>query len=206
VAPLILLSGCSKPSAANIELRKQNQDLRGKVEQLTRARDGDAATIRSLQNDKGTLPTLPKDRIDRLFTTHGLEIGRLTGGARANRDSTFDDSLKVYVVPTDASGDPIKAAGSFVVEAFDLSRSDSPLLGRWEFSVDASREHWYGDALLYEYVLPCPLPQRPRPDRVTVRVTFVDELTQRSFEAQKVVRVTSAPSPATAPVNRLSRQ
>jgi hypothetical protein len=200
-AVALLLNGCAKPSAANIDLRKQNQDLRAEVEQLKLGREGDLATIRSLQEAKGSLPTLPPERLDQLFTTHGLKLGRLSGGARTDPAATSDDALKIYVVPTDQTGDELKAAGSFVVEAFDLASSDSPRVGRWTFDVEAARKCWLGDALLYEYVLPCPLERRPAHGELTVRVMFTDALSQRTFEAQKVIHVTiDAPSsgPATS--------
>jgi hypothetical protein len=99
----------------------------------------------------------------------------------------------------------VKLAGSFVIEAFDLGQSQSPLIGRWEFSTDEARKHWIGDAFLYEYVLPCPLKQRPRVDSLTVRVTFTDELTQRKLEAQKQIKLTLAPEPATQPAVKLDQ-
>src|SRR5690242_13566088 len=76
-----MLTGCGSPNTANIELRKQNQELHDKIDQLTRAHEADAATIRGLQNKAGAVPTLPQDRLDKLFTVHGLTLGRLTGGA-----------------------------------------------------------------------------------------------------------------------------
>ena len=209
-AAFIVVSGCNRPSSANIELRRQNQELRDQLESVERRREADLATIRSLESSRGTLETLSQDRIERLFTTHGIRFGRLTGGARLNRDASADDALKVYVVPLDAARDEIKAAGSFVVEAFDLAEPDRPLIGRWTFDVEEAKKHWYGDALLYEYVLPCPLERPPAHEELTVRVTFTDELTQRRFEAQRVVRITTRPregGPTTVPAtpNSLSR-
>ncbi len=191
---VVLLTGCGRPSAANIELRRQNQELRDQLDALERQREADLATIRLLEGSRETLPTLPQERLDRLFTTHSLRFGRLTGGARLNRDASVDDALKVYVVPLDAARDELKAAGSFTVEAFDLAQPESPLVGRWTFDTEEAKKHWYGDALLYEYVLPCPLERAPAHEELTLRVTFVDELTQRTFEAQKIVRVTIRPS------------
>src|SRR4051794_40282468 len=77
---MAVVSGCSTPSQANIELRKQNQDLREQVDQLTRLRTGDAETLRALEAKSPTVAILPKDRIDKLYTTHGITLGKLTGG------------------------------------------------------------------------------------------------------------------------------
>src|SRR5437763_746647 len=137
----LALIGCKGPSAANIQLRKQNQELRAKVDDLERRHAADAAQIRAMESNTSTAPALPQERLDKLFTVHGLQIGRLTG---------VDEKgvLKVYAVPTDDAGQQLKAAGSFVVEAFDLAKKDKPLVGRWEFDLDQARQNWFGQALL----------------------------------------------------------
>jgi hypothetical protein len=121
VLVVLALSGCGSPNVASIEVRKKNQDLREEVESLKRAREGDAATIKALQGKVGTVPTLPEDRLAKLFTVHGLKLGRLTGGADLDREKPGDEGLKVYATPTDDEGEAFKAAGSFTVEAFDLA-------------------------------------------------------------------------------------
>jgi hypothetical protein len=202
---VVLISGCGKPNAANIALRKENQALQEKIDRLEQARKSDAAAIRALEGSKGTLPTLPQDRLDLLFVPTELKIGRLTGGARSNPELPGDDSIKIYVVPIDQFGDELKSAGAFVVEVFDLNKPASPLVGRWEFSTVEARKHWYGSALLYEYVLPCPLKQPPLHDELTVKITFTDALTQRTLDAQKVVKLTLAPAAATQPAVQADR-
>src|SRR3954465_13075720 len=83
----LLCAGCGSPSAANITLRKENQDLHEKIDQLEQARVADATTTRPLAQQKGTLPTLPQNRLEKLFTTHSIEIGRLSGGGKIDRDA-----------------------------------------------------------------------------------------------------------------------
>src|SRR3954465_6370429 len=73
-------SGCGKPNTANIELRRQNQQLHAQVEDLNRQRAADQATIAGMKGAT-TVPTLAEDRIGQLFTVHGIKFGRLTGGA-----------------------------------------------------------------------------------------------------------------------------
>jgi hypothetical protein len=199
-----LLWGCAKPSGANITLRKENQDLRETIAKLEKAREGDAATIRALENRGGTIATLPKERLDRLFTVHGLSLGRLTGGMDDSA-KPGDEGIKVYAVPMDQDGEPIKAAGAFTVEAFDLANSASPLVGKWTFDVEAARAAWRGSALSHQYVLKCPWQGGPpgHPE-LTVKATFVDELTGREFGAQKVVTVKLPPS-AGQPTTAVSR-
>jgi hypothetical protein len=177
---LCLFSGCGKPNAANIVVRKENQQLQSKIDELSRQHEADAAKIKSFEESKGTLPTLPNDRLEQLFTTHGLEFGKLTG--------VTGNKLRVFIVPTDEHGQAIKSAGSFTVELFDLAQTDNTLVGKWTFDVDQSRKSWQGNWPLYTYVLEANLDKSPAHDDLTVRVTFTDLLTQRTYTAQKQIK------------------
>jgi hypothetical protein len=207
-APVLLLAvvgvGCGSPNAANIAVRKENQNLRDQIEDLKRAREADAATIQGLQSKVGTLPTLPEDRLDKLFTTHGLQLGRLTGGADVDTKKPGDEGLKVYATPIDDDGQPFKAAGSFVIEAYDLAENPPQQVGKWTFDVDSAKKAWIGSFLAHNYVFTLPWQHAtPRHDEITVKVTFRDELTGREFHEQKVVKVKLPP--ATSPATTVSR-
>jgi hypothetical protein len=190
-ASLLLGAGCiGRPNQANIALRKQIQGLESQVSDLKRENEASRAAIRALEASKGTVPTLPQDRLDNLFVSSGLELGRLTGGADLDRDKPGDEGIKVYAIPLDRSGDQIKAAGSFKIELFDLHKPDDNLVGRWTFSIEQARQSWYGSALLYEYILTCPWQERiPEHSELTLTVTFFDELTPRQFQVQRVIQV-----------------
>lgn len=186
-----MVPGCGgRPNSANIELRKQVLDLERMLEQLNRQRDADRATIAALQADRPTTQSLAQDRLDELFTVAGIRLGRLTGGFDADPEVAGDESVRVHVVPFDSTGDDLKAAGTVVVEAFDLS-SDGTRVGRWSFDLAATRGAWNSSGLLYEYVLDCALAgvAVPSSAELTLRVTFTDALTGRSFSAQQLVRV-----------------
>jgi hypothetical protein len=191
VVPFLLFAGCSKPNNVNIALRKQIQDLESQNADLKRQREGDLATIRALQSQQGTTaPSLPQDRLDQLYTTHGLRIGRLTGGAKTDPSRTADDVLKVYAVPLDQKGDLFKAAGSFVIDAYDLSLPPNDNhLGRWDIATEEAAKNWFGNVMMYGYTFTLPWQRPPAGNRVTVRVTFTDALTGRQFTEQKDVEV-----------------
>jgi len=182
--------GCGKPNAGAIVVRKENQQLQSKIDELNRQHEADAAKIKSLEESKGTLPTLPNDRLCQLFTTHGLQFGKLTG--------VEGNKLRVFVVPTDDQAQAIKGAGTFNVELFDLAQTDNTVVGKWAFDLDRTRKSWQGSWPLYTYVLEGQLDKQPAHDDLTVRVTFTDLLTQRTFTAQKQIKRTGA---TTAPTS-----
>jgi hypothetical protein len=192
-AGVALLTGCSSPSKPNIELRKKNQLLESKIDDLNHRHDADQATIRGLQSSATTVPSLPQDQLANLFTVTGLQFGRLTGGYHPDPDQTADTMLKIYVVPTDDQGDKIKAAGTFHVDLFDLALKSNNRIGTWDFDLQKSRSSWYGGSLLYTYVLDCPWQTTPVDSKLMARITYTDELTHRVFAVDKGVTV-SPPS------------
>jgi len=177
---LLSITGCGgKPSAANIQLRKELQKLRDENQDMKLKRDADLATIQSLKGRDTLVQTLPEQRLEKLFTTHGIALSKLT---------TFDSTkLRVFLTPADNQGQKLKAAGAIVIEAFDLSRTEQPRIGEWKFDVDQARSAWNGEMLLYAYVLECPWSQPPAASQLTVKASFTDELTSRTFTAQKQV-------------------
>lgn len=193
VASVALPSGCGSPNVASIKVRRENQELRQTIADLERRQRAHLAQIRMLESSATTVPALASERLEKLFTTHGLRFGRLTGGADLDPASPGDEGLKIYVVPSDGQGQPLKAAGSFIVEAFDLARGENYRIGRWEYPLEQAEENWLGQAMMYTYVLPAPWQeQRPEHEDVTVRVTFTDALTGRTLTEQKVVKVNLA--------------
>lgn len=200
---LLLLScvslGCAKPSRANIELRKQNAELRNQVDQLRRQREADRAAIEALESGLPMVEQLPAERIEGLFTSHGLSFGRLTGGLDRDRDTPGDEALRVVITPTDQDGQNLKAAGSFVIEAFDLERGSDVRIGRWEIDQPTARQRWHGSGMLYAYVFELPWQQPPTNAELTIKVSFTDALTGRTHKVQKVVAVKPPPRPASAP-------
>src|ERR1700743_2985271 len=86
VVPIVFCGCAGAPNQAHIQLRKENQNLQSQISDFHRQHATDAATIQSLQKQKGTLPTLSQSELDQLFTTHGLQLGRLSGAANLNEN------------------------------------------------------------------------------------------------------------------------
>lgn len=188
------LGGCAGPSKANIELRKQNQQLQAKIDQLQLAHNADQASIRALQAKWPTTRTLPQSELDQLFTTAGLRLGSLTGGYHPDPQKSGDTELRIYVVPIDESGDPIKAAGAFRVELFDLALKTGNRIGQWDFDLTAARDSWRAQLYFYTYILQCPWQIAPVHAQLLARVTFTDALTHRVFTVDRDVTVQPPPT------------
>jgi outer membrane murein-binding lipoprotein Lpp len=187
----MLLAGCANPSEANIELRKENQQLRDQVGQLEKQHAADQASLAAAA--RPGVQMLAPDRLDALVTAAMLKINDATGGDRSVAGMGYDDRLKIYVVPTDKYGDAIKAAGSFRVQAFDLAEKDDQSIGDWNFPALDYEKNFYGKYMSYTYVLDCPWQKPPGHGELTVKITFVDALTQRELVVQTVVHVTPPP-------------
>ena len=184
-----LCAGCGKPNGGNIALRKDNQELRSRLDQLQRELNAAKATIAGLESHATTVPVLPSAQLEKLFTTHDIKIGRLTGEADLDPAKPGNEGLKIYVVPIDQYNQPLKAAGSFVVDAFDLAQSGENRIGHWEIPLEKAQDNFYNMLTLYTYALPAPWQTPPRHKDITVRVSFTDALTGRTFTAQKPVTI-----------------
>jgi hypothetical protein len=184
-----LISGCGSPSAANIELRKQKQALEEQVDQLKSQHQRDADALAACRRSHPTTSVLTPDRLDQLVTAHGLSIGLLTGGDNPDSTQPFDSQLKIYAVPIDRDSTPIKVAGGFKIEAFDLDDPARPVVGNWSFDLQQTRGLFYNRFSLYTYVLTCPFPKIPLHSDLTIRVTFDDALTGAEFVEQTQVKI-----------------
>jgi hypothetical protein len=177
------ITGCGRPNQANIELRKQIQSLQKQLADSQSQYAMQGNVLRAYEQRQPTVPTLGPDELDKLFTTHGISFGKLTGPTDPTNQSEKPGFL-VYVCPFDQSNQRLKAAGSFVVEAFDLAASGNPRLGRWTFSRDEAAKLWAGFFVFdYYYVLDCPWQRLPEHSEVLIRVSFTDELTHLTFTA-----------------------
>jgi hypothetical protein len=193
---LFTLIGCGSPNRANVELRKKIQTSEDQVATLKQLNESQQRMILGLQNSRPTTPTLPSAELEKLYVSYGIKFARLTGGADLDPQKPGDEGLRIYISPMDENGVVIQAAGSFVVEAFDLDLKENNQIGRWEFSPIETKKLWRALLLESTYVLACPWQTPPQHPDITTKVTFTDELTLVSYPIQKVITVELAPSPA----------
>jgi hypothetical protein len=198
-AVLAAVCGCSHPSEANIQLRKDKQQLQAQVAELQEQLNAANARVVGFEAERGSLPTLPQERLDKLVTVHGIKLGRLTGGDPANTANAPDEGLKIYLGPVDETGEAIKATGTVEVEAFDLNLAGENRIGHWSFDSKTLKERWRSLGMLRAFVLECPWQKPPPHSKLTIKVTFRDDLTGRVYDQSQEV---SVKIPATQPSTR----
>ncbi|MBI9016758.1 MAG: hypothetical protein JEZ07_05790 [Phycisphaerae bacterium] len=137
------------------------------------------------------LRALPADRLEKLVFVDSIELGRYTHGFDKNNDG-IDEGVNIYLLLIDDMGDSIKAYGSVVIELWDLSAvAGQQLIVRHEHGIDEIRKYWISGVLNrnYKFVILWPDGKVPANKNITVKCKFVDAMTGRSFEVQKMVTV-----------------
>src|SRR4051812_6893243 len=195
-------AGCSHPSEANIQLRRDKQQLQEQVGYLQQQLQAAQARITGIEQEKGTLPSLPQERLDRMGTVHGIKLGRLTGGDPANTANAPDEGVKIYLTPVDENGEALKNTGTVEVDAFDLTLGVDNRIGHWSFDANAMKPRWRSLGMLRAFVLECPWQKPPAHSKLAVKVTFRDELTGRVYDQIQEVNVKI---PATQPTTRTAK-
>jgi outer membrane murein-binding lipoprotein Lpp len=180
----LLMVGCGKPNAANIELRKQIQSLNSRIEFLELRHDADRATIDALQRQGNTVSQLPNDRLDRLFTPSGIKMLRLTRLVDVDRAKPGFEAWAVSFSPIDQTGDEIKASGHILVEVLD----GPTVVESYEIDAADSKRFWSTNVVFDGYVIERPWSGEMPTSQLTARVTFTDELTGRRFVGERLMR------------------
>jgi hypothetical protein len=190
----VVLAGCGDTPGVGAQRRisELEETLAQRDRQLALAESALDETQRRLVQARAITP----EQLGKVFHPVRVEIASLTGGVELD-GGPGDDGVTVYVRPIDADGDVVKVAGDIRIELFDLSApAGQRELGECRFTVDESRKLWYGKFMTQHYTLRCPWKIAPTSPEVTIRVTFVDFLTQRVMTDQRVVTVRLAPRQA----------
>jgi hypothetical protein len=179
-----------------LDTLRENRDLVRRNQEMDE-------TIGRQNRQIAELQDLGDKRLEKLFYVTHLELGRRSGGIATDRQDG-DDAVVVYLQPVDQNGDVIKAAGEATVQLYDLANPAAEnLIGEYHWSVDELRPTWAGGFFgRSQFSLMCPWRHGPPAhDQVTIRATFTDYLTGKTFTAQRVatVRLPSATSKEVAP-------
>ncbi len=200
-----LAIGCTHPSEDNIRLRKINQGLQNELSALKIKSEADQRMIAGLLQRSPTVSVLPAEELKKLWVPTGVQFGRLTGISDLDFGKPGVQGLRVYVNTVDENGTAIQAAGSFVVEAFDLAEPKDNFLGRWTWDPLAAKTQWRSFMFEFGYELNCPWQKMPKHPDITIRVVFTDELTHIPYTGSTVIHSGPASLPATIPGDASAR-
>jgi len=190
LALLSLTAGCDLGGAAyrqvaaeNLQLKDKAQKLEDQNKALTQQRDDLQARVDTLMNVGG-------QRLAAIPQVTKVEIGQWTAGYSAARGKGHD-SVKVYLIPVDASGTALKAPGSLTIRLFDLAAPQGQeLVGQCQLTPAELDKQWFSGAFMaYHYSVVCPFTRIPQHKDVTVRIEFVDYVTGKTFSAVTTIAV-----------------
>jgi hypothetical protein len=195
VAPFLAWAvfGCQSPGDQMYRLQKQLDSQKSRILQL----EENIITLQKHIDDQKqqivTLERIAPDRMAKLEVPVKIELDKLSGGYE-EPGRAGDAGVVAYVQPIDSDGDVIKAAGSIVMEVFDLANPPAKsLVCRAALDVDNTRKAWRGWLWTDHFSVKCPWPppdrKPPEHRELTIRVQFTDYLTGRILTAQTTCKI-----------------
>jgi hypothetical protein len=183
-------AGCRSHEVVESQLRARESDVRELKEELERTEFYNQALQNELRVLRGEQP-LP-DKAATAYPVRSLALGRQTGG-HANEHGPGDDALQVMVEPRDPDNSPIKAPGSLLVTAVEVTPEGLKRpLSSWEVPPDELRKSWRSGLFNTGYSLT--LPWKVWPSTEKMRVVVVFRMPDgRVFEADKDFTVRLVP-------------
>ena len=181
-------SGCY--SSTEMELQRQVDRLGEQVAERDNQLAAQQITITQLHKQLQVTRGWSDNDLKLVFAPEKIELGTLTGGADYD-EKPGHDGVNVYIRPIDRDGDAVKVAGDIRVQLLDLAAPPGQRdVGEYFIPHDQVSKLWYGKFATYHYTVRCPWQHGPPANHeITIRVTFVDFLTQRTMTAQSVCKV-----------------
>jgi len=187
LALVVAVGGCRSCDRVESELRARENDVRELRDEVDRCSIYNQTLQHELRSLRGELGLPPADgQPTAAYPVQTLVLGRQTGG-RSNDSCPGDDALQIQVEPHDPEGQSIKAPGSLLVQAQEITKEGSKRpLSSWEVSPEQLRRSWRNGLLTTGYVVN--LPWKVWPSTEKLRVSVVFQLPDgRVFEADKDV-------------------
>jgi len=134
--------------------------------------------------------TILPEQADVLYRATGIQFNKLMTGGLDRDNRPGDELLTAVLVPHDADGELVKLPGTIQLEVFDLTKSgDRQRIGRWEFSVEKSRDLWHRGWIRSGYLFKLPWQEIPESSELLLhaRLTTVDG---RQFDTSQTIRIT----------------
>jgi hypothetical protein len=193
---VLAVAGCRHGSCDLVEAELRTREMQ--LVDIRIERDNLLAHNQALQREitalRGGSPThLSPEEASQTYGLRSLQLGRQTGGLDDD-GQPGDEALQVFVEPRDSDGHTIKAPGTLIVRAAEITPEGlkKPLCS-WEVSGDALRRSWKSGLLSTGYLVVLPWKCWPSHEKVRViaQLTLSDG---RLFEAEKDVTVRLVPA------------
>jgi hypothetical protein len=183
-------AGCRSCEVVESQLRARESDVRELKEELERSEFYNQALQNELRVLRGEQPVPDKAAV--AYPVRSLALGRQTGG-RPSDHGPGDDALQVMVEPRDPDNQPIKAPGSLLVQAVEVTTEGLKRpLSSWEVPPDQLRKSWRSGLFNTGYSLT--LPWKVWPSTEKMRVVVIFRMPDgRVFEADKDFTVRLVP-------------
>jgi hypothetical protein len=194
VGSLLLACGCrSRSDLVEAELRTKESHLREAREELQREQAYNCALQRELVTLRDNpLAKISPEEASQTYTLKSISLGRQTGGV--NEDNLpGDEAIQVAVEPRDGDGHSVKAPGTLIVAALEVTPEGlkRPLCS-WQIPPAALRKTWKSGLFSTGYVVILPWKAYPTQEKMRVVAQFV-LADGRSFEADKDVTIKLIP-------------
>jgi hypothetical protein len=187
---LLFFAGCAYDQQAYQDqlkedfdsLRLENTELTRQVEKLQKEND------KLNQQNKTRAGLDPQFQYENLYDLQTVKIHKYTNLYDKDDNGDFE-KLIVYLQPMDTQGDIIKAAGSVDVQLWDLKKDDANAkIGQWQIQPDQLQQLWFAAIVTnYKLALNLDKPIENYDQPLTVKVTFTDHLTGKTFQQQKII-------------------
>ena len=185
LAALVGLAGCAEKNDQLLQLETENRQLQRQLRQTQQKLAQNQNTLIQKDQQISELLKLGPKRLEVLFQVEKIKLGRYTGGTNLD-EKPGHDGVRVYLIPQDHAGRTVTASGSIDIDVFDLALKDHPLLMSYSFTPAKAKEHWRSGSLANHYNITCPWKDTlPSGNELTIRVSFGDYLTGKTFTATK---------------------
>ncbi|MHC4757244.1 MAG: bZIP transcription factor [Planctomycetota bacterium] len=188
---LLFFAGCAydqqayqKQLKSDIDsLKLENTDLNQQINHLQQENE-------QLTKQNKILAGLdPQFKYENLYSLQTVNIHKYTNLYDKDKNGNFE-KLIVYLQPMDTHGDIVKAAGTVDVQLWDLSNeAPQAKIGKWQIMPDQLRDLWFATVVTTNYRLTFGLdePVEKHDQPLTVKVTFTDHLTGKTFQQQQII-------------------
>ncbi|MBN1766276.1 MAG: hypothetical protein JW860_13530 [Sedimentisphaerales bacterium] len=187
VFTLLFPSGCSKVPTQD-EHESRIKELEEHIQDLQKEISIKNDRLKQLNGQLDTLRGFPADRLEQLVTVELIEFGRYTRIQTGKPDAP-ENELIIYLLLRDRHGDRIKAAGTLLVELWDLDAPEGKnLIIRKNYSMAELTQYYLGGVLADHYKIQIPCPKTPNPN-LTLKCRYTETLTGKTFEIQQLIEL-----------------